>query len=160
MSERDTEYLHVLLRRSLRELERLEQGRLSRARARVRSAHISVLAALLDASPLKPGELGARCEIEPSTMTGLLRSLEKEGLIERRKVVLDQRSQSIFLTSRGRVASRAAVRARVAAQQAVLRGLSRDVAREMPPLLARLSAAAARAAGLQEAKAGGPEKEA
>jgi DNA-binding MarR family transcriptional regulator len=152
LSEQGSEYLHVLLRRSLRDLERLESARLSRARARLRPAHIGVLAALLDASPLTATELAARCELEPSTMTGLLRSLQEQGLIERQKVVLDQRRQAVSLTPRGRAASRVAVRTRSAVQRVVLRALPRDLARELTTVLGRLSVAVQGAADEEEAK--------
>ncbi len=142
----------MLLRQALRELERLEGVGLSRARARLRPGHVAVLAALLDASPLTPGELGVRCEIEPSTMTGLLRTIEQQGLISREKVVLDQRTQHLTLTPRGRAAARVAMRTRHSAQQAVLRGLPRDLSRQLQTILARVAAAATAAADNAEAK--------
>jgi DNA-binding MarR family transcriptional regulator len=146
LSDQASEYLYILLRRTLREIERLEGLGLSRARARLRPTHVAVLAALLEASPLTPGELAARCEIEPSTMTGLLRALATEGLIEREKVVLDQRTEAVSLTPRGRAASRVAVRTRTVAQQAVLRGLPRDLAGQLQTILGRLAVAAQGAA--------------
>ena len=100
------EYLSALLRRAARELERLEHAGLSRTQARLRPAYVPVLAALLDASPLTPSELCARCEAEPSTMTGILRTLETRGFVNREKVVRDQRTQAITLTARGRAAAR------------------------------------------------------
>lgn len=140
MSERGTEYLYPLLRRAARELERLELEGLSRTRARLRPAHVPVLAALLDASPLTPSELTARCETEPSTLTGLLTHLEAEGLITREKVVLDQRSQTIHLTARGRAAARVAVRTRAWAQNATLAALGRESADELVTVLGQLAA--------------------
>ena len=142
----DTEYLYVLLRRSTRELERLEGVGLSRARVQLRPAHVSVLAALLEASPLTPGEIAARCELEPSTLTGLLRALEKQALIERQKVVLDQRSQVVSLTSRGRAASRVAIRIRAEAQADVLHALPRELTGHIGSWLAKLAVAAQKAA--------------
>lgn len=140
-----TEYLYVLLRRAARELERLEQAGLARTRAKLRPSHVPVLTALLEASPLTPGELAARCELEPSTMTGLLRALEKEGLIEREKVARDQRTRAISLTPRGRAASRVAVRTRAWAQQEVLRALPREDAERLAPLIAQIAAISAQA---------------
>jgi DNA-binding MarR family transcriptional regulator len=146
VSTPDAEYLYVLLKRAGRELERLEAVGLSQARARLRSSHVAVMASLMEASPLTPGELAARCELEPSTMTGLLRALEEEGLIEREKVVLDQRTQSVQLTSKGRAASRVAIRTRVAAQRAALRLIPRGQAKVIGALLARFVGAAQQAA--------------
>jgi DNA-binding MarR family transcriptional regulator len=146
VSAQDTDYLYGLLKRAARELERLEAVGLSRARAQLRSAHIAVLSALLEATPLTPSELCVRCELEPSTMTGLLRALEREGLIERAKVILDQRSQQVQLTAKGRKIAKEAVRTRVAAQRAVLRKLPRTQARRLSLLLSRFVGAAAEAA--------------
>ena len=142
MSVRENEYLYVLLRRAARELERLEALRLSRTRAKLRPAYVPALAALLEASPLTVGDLVARCEVEPSTMTGVLRALEEQGLVTREKVVLDQRSRVLALTARGRVAARVAVDARTWAQTAVLAALGRDSGEQLGQALAELAAAA------------------
>lgn len=136
------ETIYVLLRRAARELERLEAAALLRTSARLRPAYVPVLAALLEASPLTPGELCARCEAEPSTMTGLLRTLAARGLVTREKVVLDQRSVATALTVRGRAAARMAVGARDRAQAAVLRALPKEQAASLAPLLAGLGAVA------------------
>lgn len=136
------EYLVALLRRATRELEGLEQIGLGRSRARLRPAHVPILSALLEASPLTPGELSARCEIAPTTMTGLLRALEEEGLIARERLVQDERTQAISLTARGRAASRVAARTRAWAQERVLGALPPESARTIVHLLASLAAAA------------------
>jgi DNA-binding MarR family transcriptional regulator len=136
------EHLYVLLRRAARELERLEAVALSRTRARLRPAQVPVLATLLVASPLTAGEICARCEIEPSTLTGILQTLERNGLVVREKVVRDQRAYAIQLTPRGRAAARVAQRKREEAQRTVLRSLSREAALDLPRLLVQLSDAA------------------
>jgi DNA-binding MarR family transcriptional regulator len=136
------EELAVLLRRAAADLDRVEAARLSRTRAGLRPAHVAVLQALLRASPLTPGELCARCETEPSTMTGLLRALETRGLLERRRLVRDERSVALDLTPRGRAAARVAQRARVQAQAAVLRALPRGAGAQLLDLLEQLAAAA------------------
>ena len=79
-------------------------------------------------------------------MTGLLRALEQEGLIERAKVILDQRSQQVQLTAKGKKAAREAIRTRVAAQRAVFRKLPRTQARRLSLLLGRFVGAASEAA--------------
>ena len=142
MSGQGDEYLYVLLKRAAKELERLEELRLSGTRAALRPPHVPVLAALLEASPLTPGELAARCDIEPSTLTGLLRTLEKEGLVAREHLVRDERTYAVVLTARGRAASRVAVRTRDWAQTVVLRALPRDAAHLVAPLLGQVAAAA------------------
>jgi DNA-binding MarR family transcriptional regulator len=130
------------LRRAARELERLHDAELSRTRARLRPAYVPVVAALLEQAPLTPGELCRRCDIEPSTMTGLLRTLEKRGLVEREKVVLDQRTQHVRLTPRGKAGAKVAMKARKAAEAAVLQKLPKVEADAVRPLLARVADAA------------------
>ncbi len=122
MSDRPN--VHALLRRAVREFEKLESRLLERTGARLRPGAVPLLSALLEESPLSATELCERCEVEPSTMTGLLRTLESSGLIAREKVVLDQRRQAITLTPRGRAAARIALRARTRAEEAVLAELS------------------------------------
>jgi len=119
--------LHVLLRRAVREFERLEARLLERTGARLRPGAVPLLAILLDESPLTATDLCERCEVEPSTLTGVLRTLETNGLITRSKVVLDQRRQAITLTPRGRAAARVALRARTRAEEAVLAALPRNI---------------------------------
>lgn len=145
MSGTGNEYLYVLLKRATREMERLEELGLSGTRASLRPPHVPVLAALLEASPLTPGELASRCDIEPSTLTGLLRTLEKEGLVAREYLVRDERTYGVVLTARGRAASRIAVRTRDWAQSLVLEALDRDVAQLVGPLLNQIAAAARQA---------------
>lgn len=132
----------MLLKRATREMERLEELGLAGTRASLRPSHVPVLAALLEASPLTPGELASRCDIEPSTLTGLLRTLEKEGLIAREYLVRDERTYGVVLTARGRAASRVAVRTRDWAQSLVLKALGRDTAQLVSPLLGQVAAAA------------------
>jgi MarR family transcriptional repressor of emrRAB len=69
---------------------------LSRARGHV-------LIQLLDAPKgLTPAQLADRCGATPANMTGLLRSLQREGLIRRERIAGDRRSQCILLTPAGR----------------------------------------------------------
>lgn len=152
MSTAGKEPLHGLLRLAARELARLEDAALSRSGARLRPAQVPVLAALLEASPLTASELCARCEAEPSTMTGLVRTLARLGLVTRDKVVLDQRSYAIALTPRGRAAARVAVRARERAEALVLRALTRGVGEQLHASLAELVGAAQTLAAEAEAQ--------
>ena len=69
---------------------------LSRARGHV-------LIQLLDAAEgLTPAQLADRCGATPANVTGLLRSLQREGLIRRERIAGDRRSQRIRLTLPGR----------------------------------------------------------
>jgi DNA-binding MarR family transcriptional regulator len=68
---------------------------LSRARGQV-------LIQLLDAPEgLTPAQLADRGGATPANMTGLLRSLQREGLIRRERIAGDRRSQRIRLTAAG-----------------------------------------------------------
>lgn len=68
---------------------------LSRARGQV-------LIQLLDAPEgLMPAQLADRGGATPANMTGLLRSLQREGLIRRERIAGDRRSQRIRLTAAG-----------------------------------------------------------
>jgi len=152
---RGSESLQALLRRAVRELDRLEARFLERTGSRLRPGSVPLLAALLDEAPLSATELCERCDVEPSTMTGLLRTLESHGLIERTKVVLDQRRQAITLSARGRSAARIAVRARARAEETVRGVLSGPVARALDDGALEALVAAARAA----ARAGGDDRD-
>ena len=71
------------------------------------SARGHVLAQLYDAPHGRtPAELAERAGATPPTMTGLLRSLERKGLIRRQRVARDRRSQCILLTSAGKACVR------------------------------------------------------
>ena len=67
------------------------------------SARGHVLAQLLDSGRgLTPAQLAERAGTTPPSMTGVLRSLEREGLVRRRTMSDDRRSQRILLTAAGR----------------------------------------------------------
>jgi len=142
MHEQRPEFLSQQLRRIARDLDALDTAEMSRGRARVRPSQVPVLVALLEASPLSVGELCARCEVEPSTMTGVLRTLVTSGLVARERMVKDQRSHALTLTPRGRAAARVSLDKRLAAQRALLRTLPREKVAELQALLETLGSAA------------------
>jgi DNA-binding MarR family transcriptional regulator len=47
-------------------------------------------------------EIGAYCALDKSTMTGLLKKMEKKGLILRKESETDKRSIEVYLTDYGR----------------------------------------------------------
>jgi DNA-binding MarR family transcriptional regulator len=70
---------------------------------RLSSARGHVLAQLLEVEGgLTPAQLADRAGTTPSSMTGVLRSLEREGLVRRRAMSDDRRSQRVLLTPAGR----------------------------------------------------------
>lgn len=137
--------LYLLLKRALKAVERLEEARLSPS-ASLRPQHVTVLAALFQTERLTPGEIATRCRIEPSTLTGLLRALEKEKLLAREYLVHDERTYAVVLTERGRAAAQVATETRAQSQTAVFDELGADDSALVAPLLRRIVSVAERAA--------------
>jgi DNA-binding MarR family transcriptional regulator len=65
-------------------------------------AYLGVLMALWQDEGLQVVDLGRRAGLEPSTMTGLLDRMERDGLVERKDDPKDRRAQLIHLTEDGR----------------------------------------------------------
>ena len=72
--------------------------------SQVRPAYIGVLMCLWSEDGRQAGQLGRCAGLEPSTMTGLLDRMARDGLLERRPDPDDRRAQRIFLTDAGRAA--------------------------------------------------------
>ncbi|QTA83702.1 Transcriptional regulator, MarR family [Desulfonema limicola] len=68
----------------------------------VKPAYLGVLIALWKEDGMKVIELGRRAGLEPSSMTGLLDRMERDGLSFRAADPNDRRAQLIYLTARGR----------------------------------------------------------
>lgn len=67
----------------------------------VRPAYIGVLMSLWREDGLKMIELGRRAGLEPSTMTGLLDRMERDGLLYRSADPDDRRALRVYLTEEG-----------------------------------------------------------
>jgi len=76
----------------------------------VRPAYLGSLMSLWHEDGLKMIDLGRKAGLEPSTMTGLLDRMERDGLVERRPDPADRRVLKIFLTGAGAGAREAVVR--------------------------------------------------
>lgn len=61
-----------------------------------------VLAFLRSHEGLSQKEIARACQLEPGSVTVLLKRMEKQGIVERRVREGDQKSRYIFLTDRGR----------------------------------------------------------
>ncbi len=70
--------------------------------SQVRVSYLGVLMVLWRQDDLKSGDLGRRAGLEPSTMTGLLDRLERDGLVTRAPDPHDRRAHRICLTEEGR----------------------------------------------------------
>jgi DNA-binding MarR family transcriptional regulator len=68
---------------------------------RVKPAYLGVLISLWADDGLKVVELGRRSGLEPSTMTGLLDRMERDGLVKRTADPADRRAHRICLTDDG-----------------------------------------------------------
>src|SRR5215208_76995 len=68
----------------------------------VRPSYGSVLLSLYEEDGLRMGELARRARLSKQTMTQMIRRLERDGLVERRRDPSDARASQIFLTRRSR----------------------------------------------------------
>jgi DNA-binding MarR family transcriptional regulator len=68
----------------------------------VRPSYGSALIPLFEEDGLRMGELARRARLSKQTMTDLVRRLERDGLVERRRDESDARAARIFLTQRSR----------------------------------------------------------
>jgi len=67
----------------------------------IKPAYLGVLLSLWNEDGLKANELGKRAGLEPSTMTGLLDRMERDGLAKRKPDPNDRRAHRIHLTKEG-----------------------------------------------------------
>jgi len=68
----------------------------------IKPAYLGVLMSLWNRDGLKVVELGKCAGLEPSTMTGLLDRMERDGLLKRISDPNDRRSLKIELTEKGK----------------------------------------------------------
>lgn len=61
-----------------------------------------VMLALWEEEPLRVSELGRKVQLDPGTLSPLLKRLEAQGYIRRERNKLDERSLAVVLTERGR----------------------------------------------------------
>jgi MarR family transcriptional regulator, organic hydroperoxide resistance regulator len=97
-----------------------------------------VLVELWQDDGLRGGELAARLDVEPPTLTKMLRRLEGRGLVERRPDPSDARSFRAHLTDRGRALEEPVGRCWERAEEMTLAGLNRAERRSFRNLLIRV----------------------
>ncbi len=68
-----------------------------------------VLAFLRSHEGYSQKEIAQACLLEPGSVTVLLKRMEQQGIVERRRRDGDRKSRSIFLTERGRALANASV---------------------------------------------------
>lgn len=93
---------YLLSRVTLLVTSQFRKGLLSAGLKNVKPAYLGVLIALWQEDGLKVIELGRRAGLEPSSMTGLLDRMERDGLAFRSADPNDRRAQLIYLTETGR----------------------------------------------------------
>jgi DNA-binding MarR family transcriptional regulator len=99
-----------------------------------------ILSALAHRSPQTATDLLPWTEVEKASLTALLQSLEREGLIERAPHPTDRRAVLLTITEAGREAQRAAIDALVKADRDLLSVFSEEEAAEFNQLCDRLFA--------------------
>jgi len=92
---------YLITRVSLAATTVLKRGFAEAGLGFVRPAYLGSLVSLWQEDGLKVIDLGRRAGLEPSTMTGLLDRMERDGLVERRTDPADRRVLKIFLTESG-----------------------------------------------------------
>ncbi len=141
--ERLSDCLYYLVTRaSLTATAALRRGLVEAGLEAVRPAYLGALLCLWQEDDAKTAELGRRAGLEPSTMTGLLDRMERDGLVLRRADPEDRRAQRIKLTERGRKAQRPVMRVVDATLDRITSGFSKSELAELGALLQRLIAAA------------------
>ena len=99
-----------------------------------------VLAALLDATALRMGDLGRMTSIEVSTLTRIVDAMEAQGLVKRRRGPDDARSVWVEPSARGRALGRRIVPQALRYEAIALDGFSADEAAQLRSLLVRVFA--------------------
>jgi DNA-binding MarR family transcriptional regulator len=92
---------YLISRTTLLGTSALKRGFAAAGVERVRPAYIGVLMSLWREDGLKMIELGRRAGLEPSTMTGLLDRMERDGLLYRSADPEDRRALRVYLTDDG-----------------------------------------------------------
>jgi len=98
-----TDCPYYLIARTSLVMTRALRGGLEKIGAsHIRPAYLGVLMCLWRQDGVKVVDLGRCAGLEPSTMTGLLDRMERDGLVQRKPNPRDRRAQLIFLTELGR----------------------------------------------------------
>jgi len=100
---------YLITRVSLAATAAMKRGFVEAGIEYIRPAYLGSLMSLWREDGLKMIDLGRQAGLEPSTMTGLLDRMERDGLVERRADPADRRVLKIFLTEKGLKARDAAV---------------------------------------------------
>ncbi len=92
---------YLISRATLAVTSHLKKGFANKGIGTIKPAYLGVLLSLWNEDGLKANELGKRAGLEPSTMTGLLDRMERDGLVKRKPDPNDRRAHRIHLTKEG-----------------------------------------------------------
>jgi len=92
---------YLISRATLAVTSLLKKGFTNKGISTIKPAYLGVLLSLWNEDGLKANELGKRAGLEPSTMTGLLDRMERDGLVKREPDPNDRRAHRIHLTEEG-----------------------------------------------------------
>lgn len=104
----------------------------------VRPAYLGALMCLWREDGQRGIDLGRCCGLEPSTMTGLLDRMERDGLVERRPDPSDRRAQRIHLTAEGGRAQRTVMKIVNQTLERVMAGVPERQAGQLKSALRRV----------------------
>lgn len=102
---------YLIYRVSLSITAALKKGLSDAGADPVKPAYLGVLISLWNEDQLRAIDLGRQSGLEPSSMTGLLDRMERDGLVRREPDPEDRRAIRICLTDAGRAAEKPALRA-------------------------------------------------
>jgi len=92
---------YLVSRAALAVTSHLKKGFTTAGINTIKPAYLGVLLSLWSEDGLKANELGKRAGLEPSSMTGLLDRMERDGLVKREPDPNDRRASRIYLTQSG-----------------------------------------------------------
>lgn len=104
------------------------------------SGQPKILEKLVELEGCMQKELAEACEVEPATITSILPSMEKKGLIKRKTKVFPSgiRALSVFLTEKGRAMAEEVSQIFSEAEQLSFNGFTKDEKENFLSLLSRI----------------------
>lgn len=117
---------YLISRATLAVTSALKKGFLLEGVEGLKPAYLGVLLSLWSEDGLKVIELARRAGLEPSTMTGLLDRMERDGLLGRSASSDDRRVQQVHLTEYGQRIRKPALRAVDITLEKVFQGIPKE----------------------------------
>jgi MarR family transcriptional regulator, organic hydroperoxide resistance regulator len=128
----------LITRVSLAATAAFKQGFAESGLTGMRPAYLGALLSLWSDDGLKVTELGRRAGLEPSTMTGLIDRMERDGLVQRVFDPSNRRELKIYLTDAGRAIKDTVASTADRILEKVLTGLSEGEIAQMKDTLRKV----------------------